>query len=788
MLQQEMNAAYFGRIHRPGEKLGVFDNASDFECCAERTHCNCTHGELTSPVVWDEAQGQYVLEETDLSARLIGFHDVIEGKRHTIMGGGEHNNVYFPGFHQYKARIPEALMQDVDGRFLELRDPDILNGTPIPMPAIDDPKLLRLYARQLARQAALLPGCHYVAAYVMGAEMLYPEYFNLGSGDYRPASWAHFAAWCRRAGEEVPAKRDTLRAGSPARRLWLRYREQAMADRAAYYYQAILSEDDTHLCYYPTHGSMMHGDARARLGQQPDTLAAACDGIEMGHILIDDDAERRNVILTCLNTSYGAPVIVPRLGNKTADLSAAGGGRSFTPQTLRRLVYEDVGMGISIIFPIHWRSHLHDGEWFIKNTPAEAECRRVFDEIIAASPYLTGMGRMQPQVGVLAADDTWLDGYEPRWTALMQDLLSDRANATVVTDALVEAGLAGRMPLLIAVGDKAVSSGTLRRLADYLDNGGRLIVWGEFALDADARCREAVLGHRNCLVSRAAQGAELRTIREMFLAGVKEGTSGTRYRFHAVDYGQLSAEISRFAPDVVLRPFRVSGDAGQVNLYALTDRAAMGCVCVNNGVEEAVLTVAPDERLIGDACAVNMLTGRRMPMPFTLPGHGTALIFFGERPEKLEDAVCRAEDAYERWKQSGADVEALRHYYSGMRTGWHAARRYALARAMLESLALRCRWERSEQGGLNVYADVLDARGERVKDARVWLRITPGTMRRYAFDWDGAQHCLRLPREELPWIYQPDAGDYRPLCGAARLILQAEHPTGLGGCILNISI
>ncbi|MDA7006276.1 hypothetical protein OSM84_23735, partial [Escherichia coli] len=85
------------------------------------------------------------------------------------------------------------------------------------------------------------------------------------------------------------------------------------------------------------------------------------------------------------------------------------------------------------------------------------------DEIIAASPYLTGMGRMQPQVGVLAADDTWLDGYEPRWTALMQDLLSDRANATVVTDALVEAGLAGRMPLLIAVGDKAVSSGTLRR-------------------------------------------------------------------------------------------------------------------------------------------------------------------------------------------------------------------------------------------------------------------------------------------------------------------------------------
>jgi hypothetical protein len=215
--------------------------------------------------------------------------------------------------------------------------------------------------------------------------MLYPEFFGLGHGDYRPVSWRHFEAWCKAHGEAVPQKEETIEENSPARNLWLRFREQAMADRAAYYYQAILAKDDTHLCFYPTHGSFMHGISRAQLGQQTDSLVSACDGIEMGHILIDDDAERRNVLLISYNASFGTPVIVPRLGNKTPDLGMAGGGRSFTPRTLRRLVYECAGMGVSVIYPIHWRSHLHDGEWLIKNTPAEQECRQVFDELTLAA-------------------------------------------------------------------------------------------------------------------------------------------------------------------------------------------------------------------------------------------------------------------------------------------------------------------------------------------------------------------------------------------------------------------
>lgn len=789
MLRQEMNMGYFDKIHRPGEKLGVFDNESDFECCAQRVHCNTQHAHFGPEISWNEAAKRYELAIDEMRTReyLANFNSTINGKRHSIIVGGEHNNVYFPGFIEYKKNIPEALMQDINGDYLQLRDRDVLGGEPIPMPAIDDPQILKLNARQLAYMASKLRGCHYVAAYRLGAEMLWPEYFGLGNGDYRPVAWQHFTSWCRLHGETVPAKEDTLVEGSAARGLWLRYREQAMADRAGYYYRAVLNEDDTHLCYYPTHGSMMLRKDRARLGQQPDSLAAVTDGIEMGHILIDHDEERRNVILTCLNTSYGTPVIVPRLGNKTPDLGMAGGGRSFTPRTLRRLVYEDVGMGVHIIFPIHWRSHLHDGEWFIKDTPAEAECRRVFDEIITVAPFMMGMGRMQPQVGILAADDTWLREYDMRWTALMQDMLADRANATIMTDAIIEPGLSRRMPLLILVHDLYVSDEAIDRLVSYMDEGGRVIVWGAFAEESDRRGR--VLRHPNCLVSAAPTAGKTRVIRESFLTGYTDGCFSARFKVRPVDYDTLKQEIIGFAPQVVLNPFTVGGNAGGVNLYALTDRAGMGCVCVNNSAEDAVFSVAPDPRLMKSARAIDMLTGKEIAMPMALGGYCTAMIFFGEDvKEDYDDVLCEAEDAFEGWRRIGADCGPLRHNFASLKTGDHRIKRYAMAKGLLNSMALVCRTEKNESGGLRVQVDCFDASGQRVEDAYVRLRMAPGSMRQYLLKWNGDTHECRISSEELPQVYNPDVCGYEPLTGAARLIIQAEKDEMQGGSLVNIRI
>lgn len=788
MLRQEMNIAYFDKIHRPGEKLGVLDNGSDFESCAERVHCNATHGGFGPPIVWNEEKKAYELcvDEEKTKAYLEKFNSVLHGKRHTIMGGGEHNNVYFPGFIHYKKNIPEALMQDIDGNYLQLRDRDIQGGEPIPMPAIDDPQIMKLNAQQLAYQAAKLPGSHYVAAYTVGAEMLWPEYFGLGNGDYRPVAWKHFLSWCALQGEEAPSKQDTLVEGSKARCLWLRYREQAMADRAGYYYRAILNEDNTHLCYYPTHGSMMLGSDRARLGQQPDTLAAVTDGIEMGHILIDDDAERRNVILTCLNTSYGTPVIVPRLGNKTADLGMAGGGRSFTPETLRRLVYEDVGMGIHIIFPIHWRSHLHDGEWFIKNTPAESECRKVFDEIITSAPYMMGMGRMQPQVGILASDETWLQEYSMRWTALMQDMLADRANCTIMTDAIIQPGLSKRMPLLLLIDNHTIAEKTMAQLIAYMDEGGKILVWGDFALNSENRL--AMLNHQNCLVSKAPACEKQRVIRESFLTGYTDGTWSRRFKVNPLNYEAINQEISRFAPDVILQPFEVVGDAGQTNLYALTDRAGMGCVCINNGREDAVFTVRPDQRLMQNARAIDMLTGKEVQMPITLPGFDTAMIYFAQDiGDDFDDVICEAEDAFQHWRELGMDCGPVRHNFGSIRTGNHYIKRYAMAKALLDSLVLSCQCETAENGDLLIKVDCMDAKG-RVADADMTIRMVPGTMRQCPCVWNGQTHVCRIKQSDIAQVYNPDTCDYEALKGAARLIIQAEKAGKQGGCLVNIRI
>ena len=82
MLRQEMNIAYFDKIHRPGEKLGVLDNRSDFECCAERVHCNATHGGFGPPIVWNEEKKSYELQidEEKTKAYLEDFNSAADGR------------------------------------------------------------------------------------------------------------------------------------------------------------------------------------------------------------------------------------------------------------------------------------------------------------------------------------------------------------------------------------------------------------------------------------------------------------------------------------------------------------------------------------------------------------------------------------------------------------------------------------------------------------------------------------------------------------------------------------
>ncbi len=795
VLKPEMDIAYFHWIHRPGQMLGVLDNETDYAECKRRVHCNCSHDRIAPQIVYDAATAQYQLDETDLEQNMRRINAMQTGRRHMIFGCAEHNNVYFPSFRQYKETLPQALMQDPNGHYLELKDILIENGAGIPMPAIDDPTLIGLNARSSAKQAAMLKDSQYVSAYVLGSEMLYPEYFHLGLGDFRPASWAHFAAWCRKQGFEPPAKEEVLsRSSSNARYLWLQYREQAMADRAAIYYMAILSEDPHHLAYYPTHGSAMVGTNRSQLSQQPDTLACACDGMEMGHILIDNDRERRNPLLISHFTAYGAPVIVPRLGNKTVDLSAIGGGRSFTPVMLRRLVYECIGMGISTVFPIHWSRRLHDGEWFIKDTPAEPTCREVLYELTAASPFLNGMGRLQPQIGLFASDATWLNGWNPAWTGVLQDALSAHASITLVTDALIDKFLASKMPALICVDNEKIFSSTLPRLKEYLETGGHLFLAGSFALADESGAKpeiSSILSHANAHWLPSESFGEPRVLRELFLAGPRFGISGIRQEYRPLSLQALFQAIEQHVQGCVIRPVEILAeqDATQINVYSLTDRASMLFVLINNAPTATRFTLAPNPALLREPLFWDAITGLPVDASMELAGHATRMLWACEKSlvAKDESYIASAEKAFERWDAMGFNVDALRTDYACMRTGAHMPRRCAFAQAIQQSIALKPSIV-IEENGVSIHCEAMDATGEAVPDATITLRITPGTFDRFALHGSQGSYHLYLDNALLPTIYDVDACTYRPLKGACRFIFQAEAKEKLGGCAICVHL
>lgn len=796
MLRQELETGYFKWIERPGEDLGVFDNEGDYEECSSRVHCNCSHWSLGLSMKYDEERAEYVVDSSGEEEALAALNDPKGGRHHVIVWGGDHNNVYFPYFREYKDRLPESLMQGPDGKYLELHDPLILGGEGIPMPAIDDETLIGMNCRMMGEQAKRLKGNQYVKAYMLGMEELYPEYFDLGEGDFRPASWKHFEAWCRKEELAVPSKEEvTGEELTQARMSWLQYREQAMADRCGNYYEAILREDGGHLIYYPTHGSAMCGNNRARLGQQPEKLACQCDGMEMGHILVESDEERRNVLLLSHFTSFGSPVIVPRLGNKRVDLNAAGGGRSFSAVTLRRLVYECLGMGVDKIFPIHWTSRLHDGEWFIKNTEAESECRKVFDEITKAADVLAGMGRLQPEAGILAGSAQWLERWNPRWTGMMQDAFALHYHMTIVSDDLVGKHLVKKMPVLIVADNGRLMRKTFLRLVEYADAGGRILLWGEFARVDETGApykeeeKQEFTDHPNVVRSDAGEAKE-RDLRELFLAGPEYGISGERYRYRPVRLEELCAPVCE-SGDCVLRPFAVGSqqDLRELNIYPLTDRSTLAAVCINNGPERLEFTIEPDRRLmkntvVWDVCEKNICGSTVTMEPFS-----TKLLWFFD-PELSKETsrdVAAAEDLFDTWREAGADVSPYRLHYAHMRCGSLKVKRAALARTLLESLAVAVTARREEQGAV-ISCRVLDGTGGEAEHVTVMLRMTPGDFRWKECVLSGGAYVCRLTEEELPVYYDVKEKCYRTVRGRIRLVIDAQKGDRRGGTVTEMEI
>jgi hypothetical protein len=365
---------------------------------------------------------------------------------------------------------------------------------------------------------------------------------------------------------------------------------------------------------------------------------------------------------------------------------------------------------------------------------------------------------------------------------------------TTVSDALLDADLSLRIPVVVSIDNSVVYGETLKKLLDYLNGGGKMLVYGDFAVNAEGSAlsyKNEILMHSGCKIAGVTSQVAVcgRVLREMFLSGYRTGVNGYRYIYDGLDFQKLYGEILGFSPETVLAPFIADGYCRGVNVYPLTDRESMIAVCINNDSDEAVFSLQPDPRLInGDLCVLDAVTGEPVEMPVILQGHTTRMLFFAQAPhDDFEEIICKAEDAFETWESHNANVGALRHYYSGMRSGAHKEKRYALAKCLLRSIAIKAEVFYENDGDLRVSAELLAA-GSLERDAKVRMRITPGVYRWYSFHEEAGTYVCSVPAEDMPLVYDPDQMDYVKITKTVRIIIQAEDRIRQGGCVVNVKL
>ena len=808
MLRMEMDLAFLSWVRLPGEHLSVFDNFTELEENFRRTGANAT-------VAW--ANPKRLLDGPD-SLPTFDFGDtkkagelLLAHKAYGTIVLGDHNNPWFPFFpEEYFERYPDAFMRGIDGEVVLLHDQTRREGHGIPMPAIDALPILEYSSRCIREGVGVLKDNPFVSSWVIGSEEGYTDFLIGPMGDFRPAFWHHFIEWLKLEGWEKMPTMEQIVAKQPYRAwsAWVHFREQAMADRAAWHMRDYLEADGTRPVFYPTHGSPFWGDSRWKLAQPASLMAPACDGLEMGHIPVDDDDERSNPLIFAHFSSYGAPVMVPRLGNRTVDFHARGLGRSFTPVMLRRLIYESLGMGAWHIGPIHWSSVLHDGEWFIKDTLAEPECKSVFREIHEASPVLLGMGRLQPQVGLYASDETWLEWWNPKWTGFYQDCLDAHWNTAIVADDHLYPGFAMKMPVLVSIDNSRISRKALYGLIRYADEGGIVIVNGSFAVEDevgnpyDGGEVRAFLSLPGIVMVHNSEAPEPRRLVNESLSHT-QGSHKVVQDYTAAPFQAIAAVIAEHARGCAIVPMELEGEMPlpiNVNAFTLTDRASLLCALVNNSERYASLLVKPHKALTPqtgwvffDAVRKEKLGSGESALVH-LARNDSALVWAVPAVEQAEagSAIQSARVAIDAWKVAGCDTAFLRSAEEALaccddgELAWMKA--YSLARAVLGSLCLKATAARLPDGSLAIEAVPYDSAMRAVPECHVEFRLIPDRFRKQELLYidDGIYRCT-IEKQALPHFYDPKVQRYEPLDGPMRVVIQAESVGGsAGGCLLLV--
>lgn len=762
LLPRVLHPAYWDWVRRPGEMYGfwLWVGPVGVQDQIDRTGASATSMHLIFHPVEDgsAALGVRPLSPGEQLANLPAISEFMAKNRMDAgVGIGEHNNAAFVRYPDwFWKKLPDAAMRDREGRIIKAGDAS--------WPALDDASLRALGERQMADMAGYLGAQEWVRYWVLGGEEMYPDYLGLPEGDFRPTSLRHFAAW-------KGSREQRAESGDG----WRAFRESAMVDHFAGYAAYLRGIDPTRPILIPTHGNPFALDFRSKLGYAIAELAGAGDGFEAGPIAIGDDDERLVRMTLDMQSSFGVPVTAPRIADKILDPTATGGGRSFSPASVRRFVYEALGMGAWHIGLVQWAGTLADGEWGIAGTEAEAECRKLFDELRRAGPYLDNCSRLQPQVGLFISDATWREWWRDRWTLAYDQAIKRGWCVTPVTDAQLGADLAASMPVILSVDNQRIPDAAHRRLAAYKRAGGRVIEIGSTIPDDE-------------------QGAVAVVHRTHTTTGANEW----RGQVKPLPMDAVEAAIGH---SIDLKPVIVT-EAGKrvegVEVLPLTDGTNVIAVIVNRTHQKREVNVSLSAHLrsrIGSISARDAISGEAVPVAnssakVSLAASGTALIAF-ERVVSSADAtheVAAAREAVERWRALGADVKMLSGLVDFAESHVEPkryAKAHALARTVTSALALKTT-SRLDSDALRVQAKVWTADGEPATGANVRMRIVPGP-----FEWRKLRqtspgvYSLSVPRGSLPTVYDAQIERYDLPNGAIELIFDASLD-GHNGAIRGI--
>lgn len=566
-----------------------------------------------------------------------------------------------------------------------------------------------------------------------------------------------------------------------------------MTERFALYTTALRQLDPARPIFIPTHGNPFALDFRSKMGFPLADLAGAADGFEAGPISIDEDAERIHRLTLDMQTGFGVPVVAPRLANKQLSPNARGGGRSFSPQSARRAVYEALGLGVWHIGLVQWQGSLPDGEWGIRGTPAEAECKRLFGELKRAAPWLEGCSRLHPQVGIFLSDATWQRWWQHRWSLLYDVACSRGWNTLFVHDAQCDASLAQAVPVLLSVDNPVLSRQAHRALSEYLRAGGKVLAVGALAERDERGNSLPPLPQGVIHLPDDAPGAPVTVIHQ---TSTDRGAARWSAKVRPLLVEEMERQLEQFA---LLRPIEVTsspntGWAKGVECLFLTDGTNLVVLLLHRADFARELHLLPSARLLeaaqGEYRVRDALTGEvlspNLPVPVTLEAYSTRLLVIERQttPSECEREVAEAERTCALWRNAGVDTSSLQWCTQSARAHLQAqrlAKSLALARSVTHALAIRAAVRRTGEN-LHVEASVWQPDGKPADGAQVRVRLVPDAFRWWDMQPQGKGRyaaTLRLPR-----LYNPMQAQYTPATGGLTLILEARMGGLAGGARL----